>query len=79
MRETGTVKTPGSFVGDRAIGVGLMERPAYRGGWRDGRFEPSGTIPVEERDLSGLEELDQVAYRRGYRDGRRVRGMLRQR
>lgn len=79
MSETGTANVTRSLVGSRAVRAVLTETPAYRGGWRDGRFEPAGSTPVEERDLSWLEDDDRAAYCRGYREGRRVRSMLRQR
>jgi hypothetical protein len=49
--------------------------PAYRGGWRDGRFGPEGTFG-RGRELAAWEGVDRVAYYRGYREGLRVRRIL---
>ncbi len=65
----------GSFGGARVAAGLLAEMPAYRGGWRDGRFGPVGTFG-QGRDLAAWEGVDRVAYDRGYRAGLRVRRML---
>ncbi len=52
------------------------EGPAYRSGWEDGRFGPTGTF-LENPNLAGwADHVERLAYYRGHRDGRRVRGML---
>jgi hypothetical protein len=76
LSEAGTANIPGSLTGGRAARLVLTETPAYRGGWRDGRFGAASSVPVEECDLSGLEGDDRQAYCRGYREGQRVRRML---
>lgn len=55
-----------------ATGV-LVETPAYRGGWRDGRFGQTGAFSGE---LAAWEGVDRLAYDRGYHEGLRVRRML---
>lgn len=68
-------KTGGSFGGARAAAGVIAEMPAYRGGWRDGRFGPVGTFG-QGRELAAWESVDRLAYYRGYREGMRVRRML---
>ena len=63
-----------SGAGRVAAGV-LVETPAYRGGWRDGRFGPVETF-AESRKLVVWEGADRLAYDRGYHEGLRVRKML---
>jgi len=54
----------------------LRKDPAYRNGWEDGRFGPTGLFP-ENPNLAGWAGHDErLAYYRGHRDGRRARGML---
>ena len=60
--------------GRGAVGV-LVETPAYRGGWRDGRFGPVGAFSGDRR-LAVWEGADRLAYDRGYHEGLRVRRML---
>ena len=57
-----------------AVGV-LVETPAYRGGWRDGRFGQVGAFSGG-RALTAWEGTDRLAYDRGYHEGLRVRRML---
>jgi hypothetical protein len=52
------------------------EHPAYRSGWEDGRFGPSGTFVANANLAAWTEYLDRLAYYRGHRDGRQVREML---
>ena len=59
----------------RAVRDVLTETPAYRGGWRDGRFEPVETFATN-CNLAAWEGTDRLAYYRGYREGLRVRKML---
>ncbi len=57
------------------LGV-LREDPAYRNGWQDGRFGPTGTF-LENPNLAGwADHVERLAYYRGHRDGRRAREML---
>jgi hypothetical protein len=65
----------GSFGRGRVAPGVLAETPAYRGGWRDGRFGPVETF-VKNRNLAAWEGADRLAYYRGYREGLRVREML---
>lgn len=65
----------GSFGGSRVAAGVLAEMPAYRGGWRDGRFGPAGAFG-RGRELASWEGVDRVAYYRGFREGLRVRRML---
>jgi hypothetical protein len=52
------------------------EDPAYKNGWEDGRFGPTGTF-LENANLAGwANHEERLAYYRGHRDGRRVRQML---
>jgi hypothetical protein len=67
--------TGGTFGRDRVGTRVLAEIPAYRGGWRDGRFGPVGTFG-QGRELAVWEGVDREAYYRGYREGLRVRRML---
>ena len=60
--------------GGAGVGV-LVETPAYRGGWRDGRFGLGEAI-AKNRSRAAWEGADRVAYYRGYREGLRVRKML---
>lgn len=53
----------------------LKEKEAYRNGWQDGRFGPSGSFSGNQ-SLAGWSDLDRLAYYRGHRDGGRVRAML---
>ncbi len=76
MSERATANVQESFGRGRAVRVAVTETPAYRGGWRDGRFGAAGVSPVEDRDLSGWEGDDRLAYYHGYREGLRVRRML---
>ena len=56
------------------IGV-PSEDPAYRNGWEDGRFGPTGTF-LENLNLAGWADYqERLAYYRGHRDGRRLREM----
>ena len=56
------------------LGV-LREGPAYRSGWEDGRFGPTGTF-LENQNLAGWAgHEERLAYYRGHRDGRRAREM----
>ena len=75
MSETKTASVTRSFSEGRAARLALMETPAYRGGWRDGRFGAAGAT-VEGRDLSGWNGDERRAYCSGYREGQRVRRML---
>jgi len=68
-------KTGGSFGGARVAAGVIAEMPAYRGGWRDGRFGPVGTFG-QGREHAAWEGVDRLAYYRGYREGMRVRRML---
>ena len=61
--------------GGRAGAGVLVETPAYRGGWRDGRFGPVETF-AKNRNLAAWEGMDRLAYYRGYREGLRIRKML---
>ncbi len=52
------------------------EDPAYKNGWEDGRFGPTGTF-LENPNLAGwADHVERLAYYRGHRDGRRAREML---
>ncbi len=52
------------------------EDPAYKNGWEDGRFGPTGTF-LENANLAGwANHEERLAYYRGHRDGRRIRQML---
>ncbi|CAN5577883.1 MAG: hypothetical protein H0U91_01485 [Rubrobacter sp.] len=52
------------------------EDPAYRSGWKDGRFGPSELF-LSNSNLAGWDgHRERLAYYRGHRDGRRVREML---
>ena len=64
----------GSGGGHAGAGV-LAETPAYRGGWRDGRFG-LGEAFGKNHGRAAWEGADRVAYYRGYREGLRVRKML---
>ena len=67
--------TGGSFGKDR-VGAGILaEMPAYRGGWRDGRFGSVGTFG-RGREVAAWGGVDREAYYCGYREGLRVRRML---
>jgi hypothetical protein len=58
----------------RELGV-RGEDPAYRNGWEDGRFGPTGTF-LENQKLAGWAgHSERLAYYRGHRDGRRAREM----
>ncbi len=47
--------------------------PAYRNGWEDGRFGPTGTF-LENPNLAGWGgHRERLAYYRGHRDGRQAR------
>lgn len=70
----GVSNAGGSFGGARVAAGVLAEMPAYRGGWRDGRFGEVGGFG-RGRDLA-WEGVDREAYYRGYREGLRVRRML---
>ena len=59
----------------RELGV-RGEDPAYRNGWEDGRFGPTGTF-LENQNLAGWAgHSERLAYYRGHRDGWRDREML---
>ncbi len=50
--------------------------PAYRTGWEDGRFGPTGTF-LDNANLAGWAgHVERLAYYRGHREGRRVREVL---
>jgi hypothetical protein len=50
--------------------------PAYRTGWEDGRFGPTGTF-LENPNLAGLAgHRERLSYYWGHRDGRLVRERL---
>ena len=52
------------------------EDPAYRNGWEDGRFGPTGTF-LQNPNLAGWAgHEERLAYYRGHRDGRRARETL---
>ncbi len=52
------------------------EDPAYKNGWEDGRFGPTGTF-LENPNLAGwADHVERLAYYRGHRDGRRAREEL---
>jgi hypothetical protein len=57
------------------IGV-WREEPAYREGWEDGRFGPSGTFLENPNLARWAGPRERLAYYRGHREGRRVREML---
>ena len=65
----------GSFGRGRSGAAGLVETPAYRGGWRDGRFGQVEAF-AKNRNLAAWEGVDRLAYYRGYREGLRIRKML---
>lgn len=65
----------GSLERGRPVSGSLTETPAYRGGWRDGRFGPLETF-VTNRNLAAWEGVERLAYYRGYREGLRIRKML---
>ena len=49
--------------------------PAYRKGWEDGRFGPTGTF-LENPNLAGwADHVERLAYYRGHRNGRLAREM----
>jgi hypothetical protein len=52
------------------------ETPAYRSGWKDGRFGPPQPFGVNNNLALWTEYPDRLSYYRGHRDGRRVREML---
>ncbi len=65
----------GSFGRGRAAAGVIAETPAYRGGWRDGRFGLVETF-VKNGNLAMWEGADRLAYYCGYREGLRVGKML---
>ena len=58
------------------VAEGFRETPAYRAGWRDGRFEPGGSFATNS-GIVRWQDMERLAYYRGHRDGRRIREMLR--
>lgn len=51
------------------------ESPAYRAGWRDGRFGPFVSF-TKNSGIAVWQDMDRLAYYRGHRYGRRIREML---
>ncbi len=52
------------------------ESPAYRSGWKDGRFGQPQPFGANNNLALWPEYPDRLSYYRGHRDGRRVREML---
>lgn len=66
------------MIRDRAVETVEVTREsrAFQAGWKDGRFNRSGSFAANE-NLGKLSDHDRLCYYRGHREGRRIREILR--